>query len=69
MQSLPESQWCNLLYHIEFAINSTVAESIGCSPFDMVYGEWVESPVDVIVGTQGKIPDATHFAQHIQQVI
>ena len=26
-------------------------------------------PVDIIVGTQGKMPDATHFAQHIQKVI
>ena len=66
---MPESQWCNLLYHIEFAINSTVAESTGRSPFEMVYGEQVKLPIDVIVGTQGKMPDATHFAQHIQQVI
>ena len=46
-----------------------MAESTGHSPFEMVYGEQVKLPIDVIVGTQGKMPDATHFAQHIQQVI
>ena len=46
----PESEWCDLLCHVEFAINSTVAESIGCSPFELVYGEQVRLPVDVIVG-------------------
>ena len=35
----------------------------------MVYGEQVKFPIDVIVSTQGKMPDGTHFAQHIQQVI
>ena len=67
--SLPKSQWCNLLYRIEFAINSNVAESTGRSLFEMVYGEQIKLPIDVTVGTQGKMPDATRFAQHIQQVI
>ena len=47
--SLPETEWCRLLYHIEFAINSTIAESIGRSPFGLVYGEQVRLPVDAIV--------------------
>ena len=42
-----------------------MAESIGCSPFDLVYGEQVRLLVDIIVGNQGKMSDATHFAQHI----
>ena len=46
-----------------------MAESTGRSPFELVYGEQVRLPVDVIVGTQGKMPDATHFAQHIQRVV
>ena len=66
---MPESEWCNLLYHVEFAINSTVAESIGRSPFELVYGEQVRLPVDVIVGNQSRMPDAAHFAQHIQQLV
>ena len=42
-----------------------MAESVGCSPFEMACGEQVKLPIDVIVGTQGKMPDVTHFAQHI----
>ena len=64
-----ESEWCNFLYHIEFAINSTVVESIGCSLFELVHGEQVRLPVEVIVGNQSRMPDAAHFAQHIQQLV
>ena len=46
-----------------------MAESIGRSPFEMVYGEQVRLPVDVIVGNQSRMPDAVHFAQHIQQLV
>ena len=46
-----------------------VAESIGRSPFELLYGEQVRLPVDIIVGNQGKMSDATHFAQHIQWVV
>ena len=68
-QSLPESEWCNLLYHVEFAINSTVAESIGRSLFELVYGEQVRLPVDVIVKIQSRMLDAAHFVQHIQKLV
>ena len=66
---LHQSQWCNLLYHIKFAINSTVAETTSHSPFEMVHGEQVRLPIDVIVCTQGKMLNATHFTQNIQQVV
>ena len=46
-----------------------MAESIGRSPFEMVYGEQVRLPVDVIVGAQSRMPDAAHFVQHIQQLV
>ena len=42
-----------------------VAESTGLFLFELVYGEQVRLPVDVIVGNQGKMLDAAHFAQHI----
>ena len=64
-----ESEWCNLLYHVEFAINSTVAESIRRSPFELVYGKQVRLPVDIIVGNQSRMPDAAYFAQHIQKLV
>ena len=55
--------------YVELAINSRVAESIGCSPFELVYGEQVRFPVYVIVGNQTRMPDAAHFAQYIQQLV
>ena len=57
-----------MLYYVEFAINSTITESIGQSPFEMVYGEQVRLLVEVIVGTQNRMADAAHFVQHIQQL-
>ena len=50
---------------LKFAINSTVAESIGRSPFELVYGEQVRLPVDAIVGNQSGMSAATNFVQHI----
>ena len=50
-------------------INSTETESTGHSPFELVYREQARLPVDIIVGNQGRMPDATHFAQHIQRVV
>ena len=46
-----------------------MAESTGRSLFEIVYRKYIKLPVDIIVGTQGKILDAVHFAQRIQQVI
>ena len=38
-----------------------MAESTCLSPFEIVYGEQAKFPIDFIVGTQGKMPDATQF--------
>ena len=38
-----------------------VAESIGHSPFELVYGEQVRLPVDAIVGNQRGRSSATNF--------
>ena len=38
------------LARVEFAFNSIVAESVGRSPFELVYGEQVRLPVDAIIG-------------------
>ena len=54
-----------MLCQAESAINSTVAESIGRSPFELVYGEQVRLPVDIIVGSQSRVSSAANFAQHI----
>ena len=47
--------------NVEFAINSTVAESVGHSPFKLVYGEQVRLPVDAIVGHQSGGSTAINF--------
>ena len=50
-----------MLCHIEFATNSTIAESEGRSPFELVYGEQVRLPVDAIVGNQSGMSTAANF--------
>ena len=54
-----------MLCHVKFEINSTVAESIGRSPFELVYGEQVVLPIDEIVGHQSGRYTAVNFVQHI----
>ena len=46
-----------------------MAESIRHSLFELIYGEKVRLPVDVIVRNQSRMLDAVHFAQHIQQLV
>ena len=60
-QSLPETEWFKLLCHVEFAINSTVAKSVGCLPFELMYEEQVRLPVDAIVGNQSGRSTAISF--------
>ena len=54
-----------MLCHVEFAINSTNAESIGRSPYELVYREQVRLPVDAIVGHQSGRSTVINFVQHI----
>ena len=58
-----------MLCHVEFATNSTVAESIGRSLFELVYGEKLRLPVDAIVENQSGMFTATNFVQHIQKLV
>ena len=55
----------SLLCHIEFAINSGVANSVRHSPFELVYREQVRLPIDAIVGHQSRNSSAVSFVQHI----
>ena len=36
---------------------------------DLLYGEQVRFPVVVIVGNQSRMPDAVHYAKHIQHLV
>ena len=55
-----------MLGYVEFAINSTQAEGTGKSPAELVYGEQLRSPLDVVVGASGNHVDAANFVQHVQ---
>ena len=56
---------CKLVLPHQFAINLTIGGSIGSSPFELIYGEQVRLPVDIIVGNQSRISNASNFVQHI----
>ena len=54
-----------MLCYVEFAINSIVAESVGRSIFELVYGEQVSLPVDAIVRHQSGRSTTVNFVQNI----
>lgn len=53
--------WHTLLGHCEFALNSSVSASSGLSPFEMVYGQPVQTPSDRL--------DGAHPVQGAQDVV
>ena len=50
-----------MLCHVEFAINSTTAEKIRRSLFELVYVEQVRLSVDAIFGNQSGMSTAANF--------
>ena len=44
---LPEDWWADLLGCVELVLNSTVQDSMGVSPAQLVYGQDLQFPVDV----------------------
>ena len=54
---------------VEFGINSTVAESTGKAPVELVYGTMLKSPIDVIVGSAGSSQEASNFVQHVKDLV
>ena len=40
-----QTDWEELLTSVEFAINNSYPESIQCSPFELVYGQRVRTPM------------------------
>ena len=59
---LPEDQWSNLLGCVELVLNLTVQDSTGVSPAQLVYGQDLRLPVDVLLGRVGRVPAADTFA-------
>ena len=50
-------------YYAMLSLLSTqqLLRNIGCSPFELVYGEQVRLPVDIIVGRQSGMSNAANF--------
>ena len=55
-----ETNWFKFIPFIEFAVNSSVAESTGFTPFEIFYGSTPASPVDYLPGLS-KAPAAQEF--------
>ena len=66
---MPDSEWCSVLGHVEFAINSTKAEGTGKSPAELVYGEPLRAPLDLIVGVEGSSQEAATFASDVAKIV
>ena len=59
---LPEDWWSDLLGCVELVLNSTVQDSTGVSPAQLVYGKDLKLPVDVLLGCVGRVAAAYDFA-------
>ena len=59
---LLEDQWANLLGRAELVLNSTVQDSMGVSPAQLVYWQDLQLPVDILLGRVGRVPAANTFA-------
>ena len=59
---LLEDQWSDLLGCIELVLNSTVQDSMGVSPAQLVYGQDLRLPLNVLLGRVGRVPVADTFA-------
>ena len=55
-----ETDWIKFTPFFEFVVKSSVAESTGFTPFEIVYGSNLASPVDYFPGLS-KAPAAQEF--------
>ena len=55
--------------HVELAINSTVARSTGKTPFEMLYGENVRLPIDLVLGSPVQMRSAEEVAHKVVDVV
>ena len=57
------------LPQVELAINNSVQESTGKAPVELVFGQRVVLPLDVLVGADGANDAAADVAQRVQQLV
>ena len=63
--------WVKHLSFCKFALNSTVADSAGKAPFEMVYGENVMVSLDHLTGTTqlSHVQAAGEMAEKVLQLV
>ena len=59
---LPEDWWSNLLGCVELVLNLTAKDSMGMIPAQLVYGQELQLPVNVLLGRVGRVPAANILA-------
>ena len=55
--------------HVELAINSTFACSMGKAPFEMLYGENVRLPIDLVLGSPVQVRSAEEVACKVVDIV
>ena len=55
--------------YVELAINSTVTCSMGKTPFEMLYGENVRLPIDLVLGSPVQVRSAEEVACKVVDVV
>ena len=48
---MPHDRWCEVLGHVEFAINTTSEQGTGFSPTELVFGCKLHYPLDIVFDT------------------
>ena len=57
------------MLHVELAINSTVACSMGKAPFEMLYGENVRLPIDLVLGSPVQVRSAEEVVCKVVDIV
>ena len=64
-----DSEWCELIGLVEFAINTTLSEGRGSTPAELAHGEPLRSPLDMMVGNQTCGLEAGQLSSRVQVLL
>ena len=59
---LLKDRWSDLLGCVELVLNLTVQDSMGVSPAQLVYGQALQLPINVLLGCVIRVPVADTLA-------
>ena len=65
---LDESQWYTLLPQVEFFLNCQVSSSAEFSPLELVFGQKLVNPIDIVIGTRFQGQTLAQFVVRMQQL-